>query len=146
MLAPNFLELDHYVWKALCLWCSKACAKARATGGIASIIARTAQYEGDVTMSSSVIGRIILSTAHMCIIPWVEWSPSNHLHVTHKGLQLVTRKALLVLLRNGIHGDIALSILQIVMTAMQDRQAVLHRYAWDDMIVAYEKFMQRAIK
>jgi hypothetical protein len=91
----------------------------------------------------NVIGKIILSVGNMCIVPWVEWSPSNHLYVTHKGLQLVVKEALLLLIRKGIHRDIALSIAGMVMAAMKERQLILSGYAWDDTLVAYREYVRR---
>ena len=88
-------------------------------------------------VSKVQIGQAILQSAHMCVIPWVTWTPDNHLYVTHETFQRIVRAALLMLGRKGICGDLALHIVAKVAHGLTERQAILPAYAWDDLFLAY---------
>lgn len=118
----------------------------RASSGVQSSEATSIVAAAANSLSSASIGRVILSSAYLCIVPWVKWSPENHLYVTHKGLQMVVREALMVLARRGIHSELALVIVGKVMDIMRDRQIVLDCYAWDDMYLEYERIAAAAAR
>jgi Na+/alanine symporter len=102
------------------------------------VVSRTST-ESAGNLSARIVGKVILLTTYMCIIPWLEWTPSNHLYITHRGLQLVVKQALMMLARNGIHRELALAIVGKFMDMMKNRQVILNHYAWDDHFLAYEK-------
>ena len=152
------LELDHYVWRALCVHCAdlsaRACAmldvghtvgdsghgcipriaKCLLNGGVQSVIPR---------ISHAKIGQAILSSANMCIIPWLEWSTENHAYITHKGMQNVTRAALMMLARHGICSEIAQIIIGKFAELMAERQLICTTHEWDEHYKCYEAAVNR---
>jgi hypothetical protein len=137
--SPMLLELGHYVWRALCVHCADLSARACAVLDVGhsvsdsgpGCIPRTSKclLNGWVQsvvprISHAKIGQVILSSAKMCIIPWLEWSTENHAYITHKGMQDVTRAALMMLARHGIYKELAQIIIGRFAELMAERQLI----------------------
>jgi hypothetical protein len=151
------LELYHYVWRELCILRGperKGCAmldvghsvsdsgpghipriaKCLLNCGVQSVIPR---------ISHAKIGQIILSSANMCIIPWLEWSTEIHVYITHKGMQNVTRAALMMLARNCICRELAQIIICKFAELMAERQLICTAPEWDEHYRCYEAAVKR---
>ena len=79
----------------------------------------------------------------MSIIPWVEWTVENHLYITHRDMQSVTRAALMVLARHGICKELSQIIIAKFAELVAESQLVLSTPVSDGHFRCYGAVMKR---